>query len=697
MKTRFGLWAAIVTLAIVAGCGGGGTIPSGATSGLEWGAEQLTGAQVIGPAHAGYMQVNVLVRQQNSAGLTEYAREVNDPSSALYRHFLTPQEIAARFGALQQDYTNAARYFASRGLQAAGWPQRLTLVVAGSQGAMERAFGTHFGLYEKDGQQFIAPMSAPQLPVSVPVTAVGNMVQMKLNHRFIVTPPRIGSGVFGGYSPQQVQAAFDYSGAYATSIGGTHLDGTGIKIGIIGTGPIDVVGSQDADAAALGALYNTHVAPIAIATVTPSGVAAGLGISGIPTAAPASPSPSFPPFNPSEFPYSAGFQSPPPVTGPNCKGSLPACNPEDVEAQLDTQQTATLAPGSNVLFYLAYNASDCATFFPNPCATPPAPPATPEPNGNYGQPQIGLIEADPEIQQAISDDKADVISISWGSGEPEEIGGYYNASGAGYGPEEFAALAAEGVAVFVSSGDNGAAGCFLNTQRTCVEYPASDPSVTAVGGVTAPLDEFGRMTAPMIAWGTTTPDSLGQLGGQGSGGGVSSIFAPISAQHADAGAAMREVPDVAMLGDPNTGVTVDVNTQFGGGPEDIGGTSVAAPQMAAMWALVLEACSKTPSCATAPGGHPYRLGNAAPLLYGIYAQKTTGGSPPAALPYLDVFYDVVYGQNPDSPGPGPLNTPNPYATPVPGYVAGAGYDKVTGIGVPFAGHLIQAVTGQSVP
>jgi kumamolisin len=362
-----------------------------------------------------------------------------------------------------------------------------------------------------------------------------------------------------------------------------------------------------------------------------------------------------------------------------------------LEAQLDTQQAATLAPGATVDLYLAYNASDCYVFYPNSCVSP-APSPTPR-GSNYGEPQIGLVEADPEIQQAIADNKADVLSLSYGLGEPQWVNVAFNASGVGFVPLEFAALASEGIAVFVSSGDNGSAGCLTGKSyepQPCVEYPGGDVNVTSVGGVNAPINEFGQLYNTMTAWGTTT-----SLGLDGSGGGVSTIFSAPSWQQQAIGASMRTQPDVSMIGDPLTGVTYYENAGFpDGGAGDIGGTSVAAPQMAAMWALVLEAeCKKEMNCASTT--HAYRLGNAAPYFYAIYAPAKVaynGFSP--KLGYAQTFYDVVYGSNSmlyPSPKPG---TPS---TPIPAGQAGPGYDEVTGVGVPFAGHLIQAVTGQAAP
>jgi subtilase family serine protease len=123
---------------------------------------------------------------------------------------------------------------------------------------------------------------------------------------------------------------------------------------------------------------------------------------------------------------------------------------------------------------------------------------------------------------------------------------------------------------------------------------------------------------------------------------------------------------------------------------EFGGTSVAAPESAAMWALVLQACNQTATCRTASGTHPYRLGNPNAFFYRIYADKTQ---------YANTFYDVLYGDNAQLPScaqdpwtvdPG---NPVPCTTLDPGYKALSGYDLVTGVGVPYARALIHAVVG----
>jgi subtilase family serine protease len=709
MNQRLKIFGAVFALLAAAACAGHGNVTpptSGGASTFEWGQSQLQGAAYQGPANAGYLQVQVLVRPQNADGLVRYAQMASDPTSPVYRHFITPQEIGEIYGATQHDYQAAADYFVSQGLTVAGWPQHLALSVAGSQSAMERAFGTKFGTYTKNGIQFIAPTGTPHFAQVVPVLAVSNLVTYNTLHRHFIVPPRANANQGLGYSPQQIRNAFDFTGAYHTTLGGTALDGTGVTVGIIGTGPIDVNRSTwcgDADVASLAALYSVNTAngQLCEVNVTPSAVSAGLTISHISPAPSASPTTNNPSPNPFLFPYSGNFATPPPVTAGGCSNPItgfttprnPACNPEDTEAQLDTQQIGTLAPGAHVNFYLAYNTNDCAVYYPNTCVPAPSPSASATPpSGNYGYPAEGLVESDPEIQQAIADNTVDALSLSYGGGETDSVGYAFDSSGNGFNPLEFAALASEGIAVFVSSGDAGATEC--SSTVACVSYPAGDPSVTSVGGVNAPINEFGQFSGNMTAWGNSNGGNGGSTASNwgGSGGGVSTIFAAPPWQAAALGATHREQPDVSMDADPFTGVTVYTNTHFGASYGPVGGTSVAAPQMAAMWALVVEACKQTPACAAqGSGAHAYRLGNAAPYFYAILKGANEGGTLHSgftpALPYANVFYDVVYGEN-------TMYTASGYVT---GAKAGPGYDEVTGVGVPFAGHLIQAITGSTVP
>ncbi len=324
------------------------------------------------------------------------------------------------------------------------------------------------------------------------------------------------------------------------------------------------------------------------------------------------------------------------------------------------------------------------------------------PKGAFEFPLIGIQLADDSLQQAIADNRADTQSLSWGG--PENVAfasGYISndPNKPGVGQVEFASLAAEGIAVFVSSGDNGAWECFdPNTGAplgiACPSYPASDPNVTAVGGLNVPILDDGRLGGQITAWAdNTTAGGNGSFDNNvGSGGGISAYLKAAPWQSAKIGNSMREVPDVALDADINTAPSVIIDAAFPGWGQvaAVGGTSAAAPEANAEWGLVLSACARNPSCATAAGAKPYRLGNAAPLFYSLYKTKSYG----------DVFFDVVYGSNQAVPAPTPAPQPGHRTAPLPtpgGYSAGKGYDMVTGLGAPFGGHLVDSIVKGTTP
>lgn len=679
--SRFFAAAALAATVTLSACGGGGGGPAGAQlptttqpptgtfpsslANFSWEKDLLKSATVVGPADPGAtLGMSMVVNMRDAAGLVRYATDVSDPTSGSYRHFLTPQDIADRFGATQSDYQSTAAYFAQNGLHVSGWPQREAIFVTGSVASFQRAFNTPFSVYRAGSQQFIAPSGAPHTSVVVPIHAVVGMVHAPIRNRYNMGIP---SGNFRGYSPQQEQRAFDFTGAAAAG-----YDGTGVNVAIVGTGPI-----SSADVPALGQLFNTKVGTVTQVNVTDQGVSAGLA--GNPTP---SPTPS------ASYPYSSGFQSPPPVTA-SCHGTLPTCNPEDIEAQLDTESIASMATGASVLFYLGYNPNDCYLATGNPQNNTPC-------GAGQGVPGEGIAVTDPEIQQIIADNKADVVSMSFGLGEPFGIAGYlfssgsYTPSGYGYGPIEMATMVAEGMAVFASSGDTGAYECgglgvqYLPGNPPCVSYPAGDPSVVSVGGVLAPLNTDGTLRTEFSAWGYQTfagGDGTYQ-NNIGSGGGISTVFPAPKWQAAysditSLGKGMRVQPDISMMGDPNSGPTIVANAFVSPQVFAEGGTSLAAPQMAAMWSLVVQACMKDSTCTSkGTGAHPYRLGNPAPLLYAMYGNTKQYGS---------AIVDVLYGNN---------SANNPGGTLESGYSAGPGYDMVTGLGVPIAGKFIDAVLTQ---
>ncbi len=243
------------------------------------------------------------------------------------------------------------------------------------------------------------------------------------------------------------------------------------------------------------------------------------------------------------------------------------------------------------------------------------------------------------------------LSISWGLCEPDEA--LYGAQAIGAVSAALATVNAAGVTIFASSGDSGAYDCSTSISPynvAAVDYPASDPSVIGVGGLTS----TGPTPTEAAWWSPVAGAPSNAFQGNGSGGGVSSFWLQTSTpwQTSHQANAHRLVPDIALNGDPNTGQQIFIrsNSDPTGSWLTVGGTSLAAPLAAATLTDLQIANGPTTS---------YGLGFISPNLYDAPASS---------------FRDITTGSN------GVYDT-------------GPGYDTVTGLGAPLWSHLASSLFG----
>ncbi|MFD7451055.1 protease pro-enzyme activation domain-containing protein [Kitasatospora sp. NPDC059827] len=236
----------------------------------------------------------------------------------------------------------------------------------------------------------------------------------------------------------------------------------------------------------------------------------------------------------------------------------------------------------------------------------------------------------------VADNKVSVISISWGTCEPDTTASSMTAV-----DNAFKQAAAQGISVFSASGDDGSKDCTRSASGasvTSVDFPASSPHQTGVGGTNLQVTG-GNGYSSESAWSTA-------------GGGVSTVFGKPSWQTGTGiGGSMRTVPDVASNADPQSGFAI----YTGGGWNVYGGTSAAAP----LWAGYAAQVNQKAKAAGQPA-----LGEANPKLYAVANSSSYGST----------FHDVTTGANQD-------------------FSAGTGYDQVTGWGTPVADALTTALLG----
>lgn len=493
----------------------------------------LKGARLLGPTNpAQRLDLAITMPTQHPAELAALLRDLYNPRSPNYQHWLTSAQFAARFGLSSAQLSKVKQYLRHYGFSIGRLQGPFVLDASGTVAQAEAAFGVQINNYVgANGQHFYAASSEVRIPASLAglVSGVVGLDNAEKWHPELVLPrknaPHYGGGpgfLGGGLTPSQVRSIYD-----ANPLINAGITGAGQATGVfeLSTYNLNDIKKYVSyyNLKPVGKLVNINVG-------TPSGGGA-------------------------------------------------------IEVELDVDLQVAIA--SKVATFYLYNG----------------------PNTN-----AGVVN---EYARIASDDLAKSISTSWGICEqqnPPQVAQSENQS--------FQEMAAQGQSIYAAAGDSGAYDCG-GSSTLAVDDPASQPYMTGVGGTHFTADP-GKNPTPGYIPETVWND--GFSGGAG-GGGLSTVW-PLQSWETGPGVqnqysnGMREVPDVALDADENTGYSI----YYSGFWMEVGGTSCAAP----LWAGFTDLLNQL----RAKNGHG-TFGFAAPSLYQLASTSAYGSD----------FHDITQGNN----------------------------------------------------
>ena len=296
---------------------------------------------------------------------------------------------------------------------------------------------------------------------------------------------------------------------------------------------------------------------------------------------------------------------------------------EETEADLDVEWSGAVARSASIKFVVSKSTNSS--------------------NGSY-------LSA----QYIVGHNLAPVMSMSFGLCEAA-----LGSSGNSFINSLWQQAATQGITVFVSAGDSGAAGCdsasaSRATHARGVNGLCSSPYSVCVGGTMfndssnpslywSPSNTSGTQSSalsyiPEVVWNESSAGGL-----WASGGGTSTLYAKPSWQTGTGVPAdgKRDVPDVSLSAAGHDGYLMYQN----GGLYVVGGTSASSPSFAGAMTLVVQHTGA-------------RQGNANTAFYSLASKQRAGGA--------SVFHDITSGNN-SVPG-------------LTGFSATTGYDQATGLG-----------------
>ncbi len=539
------------------------------TKAPAWAAStQRTGA----PPSSGTLHLSMVLNLKDAAGAEALATSVSSPDGADSGTYLTAAQWRARFAPTDADATTVSAWLSSSGFTVTGSPANHRFITFdGSVAAVNAAFGSQLATFAKDGAQVTAPSADTTVPSAVApliagVAGLDSSLQAHPNH--VGGPESQPSQVkkLASIAPSEAKPNDTlpppgpvFKNATPCSAYFGEKPATGLPQLVpnpqtyapCGYKPPQLRGAYGVDQA-LGAGYDGRGATVAVVDAYAS-----------------------PTILADATTYAKRNDPRHPLRGYQFNQSLPAtftfadeCGASGWygEETLDVEAVHAMAPAANILYV---GASSCQN--------------------------ADLVAA---VNSVLDNDLAQVITNSYGSvGEPSTT--------AEVQAEHQSALqaAAQGVSLLFSSGDSGDE--IANTGSRQVDYEASDPFVTAVGGTALAVTktngygfEQGWGTGKSILtngqWSPVPPAYV-----YGGGGGTSKLFQQPGYQKGVVPAAIanyfgtgahRAVPDVAMVGDPQTGFLVGQTQTFPDQSQQyseyrIGGTSLSSPLLAGVVAV----------------------------------------------------------------------------------------------------------------
>ena len=522
------------------------------------------------------VNVTLVLGLHNQDALEKFIYSTVTRGSPSFHRFLTTAQFADRYGASAGEIAGVQAFLKQQGLtQVELLPNHLAIKVNGTIGQFNAAFHTSIHDYRaSDGSTFHQPNATPTVPAALAGTLV---VASGLSSEARYHSHRVSAIL----PPQPGPSANALAKGAAPATTCTGNPTATCTVGEFTVG--DVANRYN-----INPLYKLGV----------NGKGSTVGIATLADFIPAD-----------AYAYWSAIGlsvKPNRITQVHVDGGGPLSGPAGSgETSLDVEQSGGVAPWADIIVYDAPNTD------------------------------AGFFDV---FNRAVSDNKVDSLSVSWGSPEifyfPQLNGGVDFTDELRAFHQVFLEAAAQGISMFATSGDSGA----YDTVRSLgglptdpvpppltADAPGSDPFITTAGGTTVPFSYSfsGGPTASLTresVWGwdyiasyfqtnfgVDVTDAVFSVGG---GGGVSVfwqlpryqlftggirrseknqtlLFPPFGINYTlPANYRGRNEPDVSLNADPETGYSLVSSLDGPGLLTFFGGTSFVAPQLNGISALL---------------------------------------------------------------------------------------------------------------
>ena len=140
----------------------------------RWARAEFDQGRVEGGLNINHAAIVFKLAPSQQADLDKLLAEQQDPHSANYRHWLTPEQYAARFGMSDSDLAQVTSWLKSQGLAVDGFSRARTRVFfSGTAAQVEGVFHTELHRYLVNGQMSLANATEISVPQAISGVVLG--------------------------------------------------------------------------------------------------------------------------------------------------------------------------------------------------------------------------------------------------------------------------------------------------------------------------------------------------------------------------------------------------------------------------------------------------------------------------------------------------------------------------------------------
>ncbi|HEY2547297.1 MAG TPA: S53 family serine peptidase [Candidatus Acidoferrum sp.] len=189
------------------------------------------------------LQLNIVLPLRDQTGLASFLKQLYDPASPSYRHFLTVKQFTQRFGPTQKSYDAVVSFAKKNGFTiTGGTPDGMDVQVKGPVSAIQKAFHITMRTYQHptENRTFYCPDKEPTTSLPFPLWHISGLDNYSIPHPLFVKKSDYAKA--HGMRPEDVvpyattgsgpSASFLGSDMRAAYYGGTALTGAGQNLGL---------------------------------------------------------------------------------------------------------------------------------------------------------------------------------------------------------------------------------------------------------------------------------------------------------------------------------------------------------------------------------------------------------------------------------------------------------------------------------